>query len=244
MVRPLPQWIFTRPIAHRGLHDAAAGIPENSPAAFAAAVAAAYPIELDVRVTRDGRAAVFHDASLRRLTGVEGDVSATDSAALGELRLAGTGEAIPLLDDVLDAVAGRVPLLIELKNEGPVGGVEAATLDALDAYRGSAAVQSFNPYTLEWFARHAPERARGLLSGGFDDAAMDADMKEKLRNLELTGVASPDFIGYDVRRLPFEPVARLRRAGLPVLGWTVRDAAEAERARQYCDNIIFEGFTP
>jgi glycerophosphoryl diester phosphodiesterase len=244
MHRPLPKWIVQRPIAHRGLHSAAAGIPENSIAAFEAAAAAGYPAELDVRVTRDGFAVVFHDAALGRLTGGSGEVATVDSNQLQRLRLMGTDEPVPLLVDVLEAVAGRVPLLIEIKNEGAVGGVESATLDALAAYDGAAAVQSFHPQTLVWFARHAPERPRGLLSGDFRESEMDGEERERLRNLEYAGVADPDFIGYDVRCLPHNAVGRLRGAGTPVLGWTVRSAAQAHAARRHCDNIIFEGFAP
>ncbi len=239
-----PQWITDRPIAHRGLHDSSHAIPENSLAAFDAAAAAGHPAELDVRATVDGVAVVFHDFELARLTGEDGTIDGVDSASVSSLFLDGTGQSVPLLVDVFDAVAGRVPLLIEVKNEGVPGIVEEATLRAIEEYTGAVAVQSFNPFTLRWFARNALELPRGLLSGEFRDADMNPALGRKLRNLEMIEVASPHFIGYDVRCLPFERLTSLREGGMPVLGWTVRSADEETESRRFCDNIIFEDYMP
>jgi glycerophosphoryl diester phosphodiesterase len=239
-----PKWLRERPIAHRGLHDPARDIPENSLAAFVAAAARGFPAELDVRVTADGVAVVMHDASLQRTTGVARNVSSLDGGAFRALRLGSTGQPVPPLADVLDAVAGRVPLLIEIKNEGAARDVEAATLAALEGYAGEVAVQSFNPITLQWFARRAPRIPRGLLSGDFRDASISPVLKRRLRDLETLDVAEPHFIGYDVRCLPHERLAALRESGMPVLGWTVTSAAAEAAARVHCDNVIFEGYLP
>jgi glycerophosphoryl diester phosphodiesterase len=195
-------------------------------------------------VTSDGVAVVFHDADLERMTGVAGSIEALDSDAVKSLRLSGTRQEVPLLAKVLGTVVGRTPLLVEVKNEGVPGEVEEATLTALDGYVGPVAVQSFNPLTLQWFAGREPELPRGLLSGDFRDVDMNPTLKEKLRNLEMRDIASPHFIGYDVRCLPFEPLARLREAGVPVLGWTVTSADMEADARRFCDNVIFEGYVP
>lgn len=240
----LPQWIVDRPIAHRGLHDSSRAIPENSLAAFEAAAAAGHPAELDVRATRDGVPVVFHDVGLARLTGENEMIAGVDSASVSSLRLDGTEQSVPLLVDVLAAVAGRVPLLIEVKNDGVPGTVEEATLEVIADYPGEMAVQSFNPLTLQWFARNAPELSRGLLSGEFRGANMNPVLRQKLRDLEMIDVAAPHFIGYDVRFLPFERLTSLRAGGMPVLGWTVRSADEENVSRCFCENIIFEDYTP
>lgn len=244
MYTELPAWIVEQPIAHRGLHDLARGVPENSIAAFEAAAGAGFPAELDVRVTRDGAAVVFHDRTLERLTGAEGEVGDAELDELVHLQLSGTPHTVPSLLDALEAVSGRIPLLIEVKNEGVAGEVEEATLGAIDVYNGEVAVQSFNPLTLQWFAHNAPDVPRGLLSGGFEDEDMNPMLREKLRNLEMADIAEPHFVGYDVRLLPFDPVTRLRRSGVPVLGWTVRSPQAEAEARRHCDNVIFEGYVP
>jgi glycerophosphoryl diester phosphodiesterase len=128
------------PIAHRGLHQLAAGAPENSLAAFERACRAGFPIELDVRRTADGHAAVIHDEDLLRLTGQPGTVAATPAGRLGSLRLLGTAERVPLLEEVLRLVAGRVPVLVEVKNEGLPGRLEARVLEVLAGYRGQVAL--------------------------------------------------------------------------------------------------------
>ncbi|HZD24631.1 MAG TPA: glycerophosphodiester phosphodiesterase family protein [Alphaproteobacteria bacterium] len=246
----VPDWLLAPPVAHRGLHDAGKGIPENSLAAFAAAVAAGYGIELDVRPAADGTVMVFHDATLARLTGAEGRVDALDAAALGRLRLAGTDEAIPRFAEVLDLIAGRVPLLVELKTfeSTRIGPLEQATLALLKGYVGPFAVQSFSPLTLRWFREAAPEVVRGQLSGNFeryaDAGGMPRGRRAMLRRLMFNYHSRPHYISYDVGDLPYAPVAAERRAGRPVVGFTVRSEAEARRLAPYMDNMIFEGFRP
>ncbi len=247
----VPDWLRTIPIAHRGLHDASRAIPENSLPAFWAAARAGYPAELDVRLLADGEVVVFHDATLDRLTRATGEIgarNASDVRALSLLGLESGGDPrsddarIPLLRDVLDLVSGATPLLIEIKNEGESGGLEPAVAAALDGYSGPFAIQSFNPGTVLWWRNHAPHVVRGLLSGDFRHEAFDDALKRRLQNLALVGECEPDFIGYDIRLLPFDPVARERAAGRTILGWTARSMDAAKRAREHCDNVIFEGF--
>lgn len=249
----IPDWLRTIPIAHRGLHDAARGIPENSLPAFWSAARAGYPAELDVRLLADGEVVVFHDATLDRLTSARGAISACTSAQVRALSLLGlesgadpkTDDArIPLLRDVLDVVAGATPLLIEIKNEGAVGALEPAVAAVLDGYAGAFAVQSFHPGTVRWWRDHAPQTVRGMLSGDFRDEQVDEATRRSLQNLEFVPDCEPDFIGYDIRLMPFEPLARERAAGRPVVGWTAHSLDEARRAREFCDNVIFEGFDP
>jgi glycerophosphoryl diester phosphodiesterase len=243
MILPM-DWLFDIPVAHRGLHDAENGVPENSLAAFDAARREGYPIELDVRILRDGGVVVFHDESLERMTGGPTMLEGEDSETIRTYRLAGTDETIPFLTEVFDVVRGKVPVLIELKNFGVPGQLEAAVHSALQSYNGRCAVQSFNPFSMGWFKVNAPQITRGHLSGGFVGVPLEEDLKETLRSLELIDVSAPAFVGFDVRFLPFDPVSELRSRGMPILGWTVRSHQEQRHALQWCDNYIFELIDP
>lgn len=242
----VPIWLLHRPIAHRGLHDAAHGVVENSLPAFWAAARAGYPIELDVRLLADGEVVVMHDADMGRTTSARGPVADCVSSELAHVSLLGAEGSddtrVPLLRDVLNLIAGSTPLLIEIKNEGEVGQIEPAVAAALLGYRGAYAVQSFHPGTVRWWREHVPDVVRGLLAGDFRDERIDDALRKRLRDLDFASECGPDFIGYDVSLLPYEPVARERAAGRAVIGWTVRTAGEAARALQHCDNFIFEGF--
>jgi glycerophosphoryl diester phosphodiesterase len=237
-------WLVKRPIAHRGLHDFGKNIPENSLAAFEAARDADYPIEMDVRLLCDGAVAVFHDQDLERMTGWAGQIGDQDSISIKSRYLRGTGQTIPLFEDVLELVGGKVPILVELKNFGIPGSLESAVAEALLAYDGRYAVQSFNPFSMGWFKVNAPRITRGHLSGSFSGLPLADDLKDTLRNLELVDVSAPAFVGYDIRCLPFQTVTELRARGLPVLGWTIRTPEELQRAREHCDNYIFEELRP
>lgn len=244
----VPIWLLHRPIAHRGLHDASKGIAENSLPAFWAAARAGYPVELDARLLADGEVVVMHDRDLDRVTNAKGAIADTTSADLARVALEGVGASadarVPLLRDVLNLIAGSTPLLIEIKNEGDVGRIEPAVAAALLGYRGAFAIQSFHPGTVKWWREHVPDVVRGLLSGDFRSEPIGEAERIRLQNLEAVSACEPDFIGYDIRLLPFEPVAHERAAGRPVIGWTARSLDDAKRALAHCDNIIFEGFDP
>jgi len=239
----MSDWLTTRPIAHRGLHRGPQ-VPENSAAAFAAALAANHPIELDVRLLADGDVAVFHDATLQRMTGQAGTIAEQTTATLPLLRLGGGDQPIPLLAEVLHQVAGQVPLLIELKTEGPVGPLEAAVLRTLQGYQGDWAVQSFNPFALAWFKHHAPTVRRGQLAGTFADGALPWPQALLLSNLLLNWASAPHFVAYDVRALP-HPAPFLARhlGGRPLLAWTVKTPQQQQRASTWADNYIFDDYT-
>ncbi len=228
------EWITTRPIAHRGLHQGTA-VPENSLAAFEAAIAAQHPIELDVQLLSDGHLAVFHDRDLKRLTGQKGRIASQTLHSLQRLRLYDTDQTIPSLAAVLACVDGRVPLLIEIKNEKKVGPPEQALVKTLAGYQGEFAVQSFNPRSLQWFKRHAPEILRGQLAS--------QPQKFLRSNLLLTWASCPHFIAYNVKALPTLPTTLARHHfNRPLLAWTVRSQADCEKAHQHADNYIFDPF--
>jgi glycerophosphoryl diester phosphodiesterase len=222
-------WLTRTPIAHRGLHDAGDGRPENSLAAFARACALGFPAELDVRLTRDREVVVFHDRLLRRLTGAAGRVEDRDAPDLRALRLLGTSERVPLLGEVLELVDGRVPLLIELKSSALWPALERAVLEALDGYGGEVAIQSFKRRTLRELDRAGAPHAVGHLWR---------------RHSRRSGGVEPSFLGCHVNGLPSRAVRRRREAGAVVLAWTVRSAEQAEHALRFVDNYIFEGFVP
>ncbi|MDB5717394.1 MAG: glycerophosphoryl diester phosphodiesterase [Sphingomonas bacterium] len=235
---PAPErvaFLHARPFAHRGLHRP--GIVENSRAAFAAAVAAGHGIECDVQLSRDGEAFVFHDAELDRLTGGQGRCDAQTGAALARIALGGTSECLPRLREVLALVAGRVPILIELKAPGRrVGPLCRAVRRDLEGYRGHFALMSFNPDVGRWLARHAPRIVRGLI---VSEAGRRGLRGRVDRHLALWR-ARPDFLAYDIRDLPSPFAATARRRGVPVLTWTVRGDDAAGAAHAWADQIIYE----
>ena len=246
-------WLFGRPIAHRGLHGqlrAEAGeaeIPENSLAAFAAAVADGYGGELDVQASADGRAMVFHDWRLSRMTGADGGIRDHDAETLATLRLGQSRQTIPSLAQVLDLIDGRCPIIVEIKSAPDnLGAAEEAAYSELVNYGGPFAVTSFEPRALTWFRERAPGWLRGQNSGGPRHSPPFEPLWRRLALQYLYDVddAQPDFVVYDRADLPCFATARLRAGGMPVLTYTVRDRIEMRRLASCTDNVIFEGFRP
>jgi len=223
-------WLTRQAYAHRGLHSANA--PENSLAAFAAAIDAGLGIECDVRKAGDGRAIVFHDADLDRLTAASGPMGARSVGELTSLQLAGGDERIPTLRDTLQLVAGRVPLLLEIKIDGgrPVGPLCRAVRRDCEGYRGNIAVMSFDPRVARWFAGHLPGMVRGLVVSEGGARTLSGTLRRRL----AVRMAQPDFIAGDIGDLPSALMARLHKRGLPLLTWTVRTAQQLATAQQ-CD---------
>ncbi|MFN4155093.1 MAG: glycerophosphodiester phosphodiesterase family protein [Paracoccaceae bacterium] len=251
MTRPaLPAGFLRIPVAHRALHDRAAGRIENSPSAVRAAVAAGYAIEVDVQLSADGQAIVFHDDELDRLTAERGPVSARSSDTLGRTRLTGGTDTIPTLAAVLDMVAGQVPLLIEIKDQTGVmgqtdGRLEAAVAQALAGYAGEVAVMSFNPHSLAHMARLAPHVARGLTTSSYDPAdwaPLPAEVCEHLRDIPDFDRVGASFISHQGNDLTRPRVLELRAKGVPVLCWTIRSPEQEAMARQIAVNVTFEGY--
>jgi glycerophosphoryl diester phosphodiesterase len=237
--RPLPgrcDWLTRTIYAHRGMHGANA--VENSPTAFARAIAAGLGIECDVQRSRDGQAVVFHDETLERLTAREGEIREETAATLGTIALTGSTDTIPTLPQLLAQVAGQVPLLIEIKiaHAGRVAPLCLAVRRALEGYAGPVAIMSFDPAVPSWFARYAPHVVRGLV------------MTEEGWRTLLAGTrrhwalwrARPDFIAYDIDDLAGRFAQGQRRRGLPVLSWTIDDADRAARVRKLADAPIAE----
>jgi glycerophosphoryl diester phosphodiesterase len=229
-------WLTARPIAHRGYHDAARGRPENTLAAFDAAAAAGYAIECDLQLAADQIPVVFHDDELTRLTGQAGPVTTRTAKELGRLKVLGSMEKIPTLDELLTLVAGRVPLVIELKHSpGREARLARETVLQLRQYAGPAALMSFDPALL------AAARAAGWASplgltahGNWRSAARHS---RAILNLHL------DFISYAIDDLPTPlPVLANQLMRMPLISWTVRTKLQLEKAKRWTDQITFEGF--
>ncbi|HMO06367.1 MAG TPA: glycerophosphodiester phosphodiesterase family protein [Paracoccaceae bacterium] len=250
-MRPaLPAAFLRAPIAHRALHDTALGRPENSLSAVRAAVAAGYGIEIDLQLSADGHAMVFHDETLGRLTPEDGPVNARTAADLGRIPLKNAQEFIPTLAQVLDAVAGQVPLLIELKDQSQGRGtsdgrLERATAEALSAYDGPVAVMSFNPACVAEMARLAPALPRGLTTCAYDPAdwaALSPAARDRLRAIPDYDPVGASFISHEWADLARPRVAELKARGAAVLCWTIRNRGDEAEARRIAQNVTFEGY--
>ena len=235
-------WIVKSPISHRGVHGEKA--PENSLAAFKQSIKNKYPIELDVVALADGTPVVFHDEKLARLTGRDGFISSVSLSDISDFRLQGTKEKIPTLAEVLKVVDGKVPLLIEIKNQGKVGPLEKAVWKELMKYKGEYAVQSFNPYTLEWFKINAPKIRRGQLASFFRNGSVTGFKRFALKRMLLNkNISEPNFIVYDGADVPNKYLKKYYGV-IPVLCYTIRTEGEENRLKGFCDNFIFDDYVP
>lgn len=246
----LPPSFFARPVTHRGFHDIDRACPENAPAAFAAAIAGGYGIELDLQLSSDGRAMVFHDYSLDRLTDETGAIGQRSAAELGQIKLKGGVDTIPTLTQVLQQVDGAVPLLIELKDQDGalgkgIGQLEQATARALAGYSGDVAVMSFNPHSVALMAQIAPHIPRGLTTCHFpaeDWPTIPAKTRERLRGIPDYDGTGSCFISHQASDLDNPRVRELKDQGATVFCWTIRSPKEELQARRIADNVTFEGY--
>lgn len=230
-------FLTARPIAHRGLHDGNARRWENTHSAFEAAIAGDFAIELDVQLSEDGVAMVFHDDALDRLTDETGPVSGRSATALADIAVGGTGDRIPTLAETLSRIGGRVPLVIEMKDNGTRNDVLArAVARDVSTYRGPAAVMSFELGLVSAVIETGTSVPIGLTAEGIGEAALTRHEAA----LEL-GVS---FVSYHVAALPNRFVEKVRAAGMPVITWTVRTADDVARTRAHADQMTFEGFDP
>jgi glycerophosphoryl diester phosphodiesterase len=243
-----PAWLVARPIAHRGLHDASQGIIENSLTAARRAIDRNYAIECDVQASKDGEAIVFHDETLARLIGVVGDIAALATKEVTRLAYKDSQEHIPTLEDFLSTVAGRVPLIVELKSRFDGDPRLARRVAQLAArYSGALALKSFDPQILCMLRKGGGENPLGLVAQARYTAEEWPGLNEPERkNLEALvdfPQVKPDFLSWHVGDLP-HAVPMLCRAGMnmPVMVWTVRTDAQRVRAAQWADQIVFEGF--
>ncbi len=246
----LPEIFLRNPIAHRAYHDRSAGRPENSRGAVQAAIDAGYNIEIDVQLSADGQAMVFHDYDLRRLTPRGGRLAALTAEELSTVRLRDCEEGIPSLREILDLVAGQVGLLIEIKDQdgamGPdTGLLEASVARELAGYAGPVAVMSFNPNAVAAFRVLMPQVAVGLTTSAYraeDWPLLPATVRDTLRDIPDFDAVEASFISHEAADLESPRVSGLKAAGVPIFCWTIRSAAAEEKAREIADNVTFEGY--
>lgn len=244
----LPADFLTMPIAHRGLHGP--NVPENSLAAFRAAIEAGYAIECDIQRCVDGAPVVFHDYDLSRMAGDESFVADLTAEDLQDFRLLKTDERIPTLGEMLRLVAGQVPLLIEIKDQDGrlgtnIGDLQKRVAEELKGYEGPVAVMSFNPETVAAFHAVAPEIAVGLTTCAYDAdewPMLDAQERAHLGAISDYARTGAGFISHDRVDLANPAVTALKAAGVPVLCWTIHNEAEEAEARRVADNITFEDY--
>ncbi|WP_164848373.1 glycerophosphodiester phosphodiesterase family protein [Halobacteriovorax sp. HLS] len=236
---PTDSWVFTRPIAHRGLHGN--GVLENTIEAFDKAIKENHPIELDIRVTKDDKLVVFHDRTTSRIFTENLDVEKSHLSDLLKLEAKENSAKIPTLENILEYVDGRVPLLIEIKNENFDGRLERLLVDQLRNYHHEFSIQSFNPWSLKEISRLAPDFSIGLLSGTFKKSKMNFFSKLALRNLIFIPYLRPDFLS-----LEFSGYSGIQRRIAEIYGservifWTIRDKKQLPLLGKH--NYIFDNF--
>jgi glycerophosphoryl diester phosphodiesterase len=237
-------WLTARPIAHRGLHDAAAGMIENTPSAFRAAVAGGYGIECDLQISADGEAMVHHDDALGRLNEGSARIDTMTADALGRVAFKATADRMLTLGGLCDLVAGRTTLVIELKGFQRDNRLAERTAQVLAGYRGPAAVMSFDPGLMAALRRLGPAFPLGMVAMRRDGGSPTANVSP-LHYIRQALAVRAQFLAYRVQDLT-SPIPRLARGllRLPVLTWTVRTPEDRAQAARYADQMIFEGFRP
>lgn len=245
-----PDWLTARPVAHRGLHDITRGIVENMPGAVQAAVAGHFSIEVDIQLSADGEAMVHHDHALGRLTEATGPVVAKTAAELKAIKFRDTPERMMSLSDLCSMVAGRVPLVIEVKShfDGDRKLVKRMA-EVLASYQGQAVGMSFDPDQVVALRELLPSRPRGIVAQrSYEDeywAYLSPQQRDSMLYLRHGFQTQPHFVAFKVDQLP-APAPWIARNvfGCALLGWTVRTPEQRTRVGQYADQMIFEGFVP
>ena len=230
-------WLITKPIAHRGLWGG--DIVENSLSAYQNAANNGYPIEIDVYITKDGELVSFHDQTLSRMTEVDGNVFDKTLNQLQTLRLAGSDQTIPTLEQVLEIAENKSPLLIEIKNQ-PNKKVVDKLVERLKNYKGDFAVQSFNPFYIARVKKLAPEFIRGVLANPVAKHKKPLQ-RWTIRKMPFNFLAKPDFLSIFHGALP---VKKSKAKNCRIITWTVTNQATADKIKPYAENVIFEHFIP
>lgn len=232
-------WFVKYKLAHRGLHNDK--YPENSLGAYENAIKHGFAIELDIRVLKDGNLAIFHDDNLNRMCGVDKKIEDITLEEMKSYKLLNSEYTIPTLQEVLSLVNGNVPLMIELKPVSKKMKIEEKVYNILKDYKGEFAIKAFNPLTMLWFKKHAPEILRGMLSSYFHHMGLPWIYKMLIKRLTFFKSIKPDFISYDYTNLPNKYV---KNKNVPILAWTITSREDEEKALKVADNIIFQDYIP
>lgn len=242
MIRQEYKWLTDTFVAHRGLFNNV-DIPENSIPAFVEARENNFGIELDVQMSSDGVLVVFHDDSLKRMTGADGLVCEKTFEELRQLRLLDTNYQIPTFEEFLQA-AGGVNLVVEIKTHKNIGELEQKVVDALANYQGNYCIESFNPYIVRWFKVHAPHIIRGQLATDLSNTKMAKWKVWLLKHLKLCKWNGSQFIAYDAEYIT--KVKEVKRFGkkIPIVCWTIKSQEQYDNLKDHFENIIFDSFMP
>ena len=233
------KWFVNIKLAHRGLHNDI--YPENSLGAYENAIKHGFAIELDVRVLKDGNLAIFHDPNLQRMCGVDKNIEDITLDEMKSYRLLSSDYTIPTLQEVLELVDGKTPIMIELKPVKRRSKIEEKVYNVIKNYQGEIAVKSFNPLTMLWYKRNAPEIIRGMLSSYFHNTNLPKIYRALIKRLTLFKLIKPDFVSYDFNNLPTK---YLKNKNVPVLAWTITSKDMEEEALKVADNVIFQDYIP
>lgn len=243
MIRQDYKWLTETYIAHRGLFDNENGIPENSVPAFERAAELGFGIETDVQMSKDGVLVVFHDDDLERMTGIKGKLTDFTFEELRKIRLLNSDCSIPTFEEFLHSANG-VNLVVEIKTHDNIGEVEQKTYDALKKYSGRFCVESFNPFIIRWFKKHAKEVIRGTLSCSFENAPWSSFKKHLLSDLKLCKWNGSQFIAYDAETIRDNKAVKKFGKKIPIICWTVKSQAQYDELHDCFDNMIFDSFIP
>ncbi len=242
MIRQDYKWLTDVFVAHRGLFDNENGIPENSLPAFERAAQEGFGIETDVQMTKDGVLVVFHDDTLKRMTGAEGRLCDLTYEQLQQLRLLQTDCKVPTFEQFL-AAANGANLVVEIKTHPNIGEVEQKTYDMLKGYKGHYCIESFDPFIIRWFKRHAPEVIRGQLSCSFK-GAFGPLKRWLLADLKLCKWNGSQFIAYCADTVCTNKAVRRFAKKIPILCWTIKSQQQYDELHDCFDNMIFDSFVP
>lgn len=232
--------------AHRGLFDNKSEAPENSLPAFRRAVEAGYGIELDVQLSKDGIPVVFHDATLKRMCGVDGNVWDYTLEELQQMKLAGSSATVPTFSEVLKTINGKVPLIIEYKLDVPQTNVCELGNELLSTYNGTYCIECFHPLALLWYKKHRPDIIRGQLCEEYwKEEKYHGKFLYLLLSYLVSNVATrPDFIAYKHSDASNLSRRVCRRLGALSVCWTIKNQEQFEEAKKHFDLFIFDSFIP
>ena len=234
-------FLIETPFAHRGLHGPHSGHVENSLSAFQAANERGHGFELDVLLSKDEKAMVFHDVDLKRLTGQSGTIQDFTADQLSGIKLSGSDDIILPLKETLRYIDQTYPVLIEIKgDQGQASTIAQAVYDDIKNYSGPVAVMSFYPDIIRWFQEDAPDITRGLVATSIRGDGLPENYFSPVQQISTLGDLAVNFIAYDIKALPNEVTEHCRTTDIPVLTWTVRTEELRQKAVHYTDNIIYE----
>lgn len=242
--------LFANPIAHRGLHDVKSGLIENCEGAFTAAIDAGFAIECDVQLSSDNQVIVFHDYTLDRLMNTKGEVHRLTVSELKNAAFKDGQDKIQTLQELLEQVAGKVPLIIELKSRwNGDEGLALRVAETIGTYTAPVATMSFDPVLVAATQRWLPYMPNGIVSGHLKNIEywkfLSRFERYKLTRMLHWRKTRPDFISYNIDDLPSRAVSLMENLmSVPVICWTVRTQEQATKAAEFCEQITFEGFDP